>query len=83
MMDGVVGEIRRNLDENGYEDVLIMAYSVKYASVFYSPFRDAAYSKPAFGDRRSYQMDPRNAFEALKEVKLDIEEGADILMVQR
>jgi porphobilinogen synthase len=82
MMDGVVGEIRRTLDENGYEDVLIMAYSVKYASVFYSPFRDAAYSKPAFGDRRSYQMDPRNAFEALKEVKLDIEEGADILMVK-
>jgi porphobilinogen synthase len=59
-----------------------MSYSVKYASTFYSPFRDAAYSKPAFGDRKSYQMDPRNAYEALKEAKLDIEEGADILMVK-
>jgi len=82
MMDGVVGEIRKVLDENGYQNVLIMSYSVKYASTFYSPFRDAAYSKPAFGDRRSYQMDPRNAYEAIKEVELDIEEGADILMVK-
>lgn len=82
MMDGVVGEIRKTLDENGFEDTLIMAYSAKYASTFYSPFRDAAYSKPAFGDRRSYQMDPRNAYEAIKEVKMDIEEGADIVMVK-
>lgn len=82
MMDGVVGAIRKALDENGFQDTLIMAYSAKYASTFYSPFRDAAYSKPAFGDRRSYQMDPRNAYEALKEVKLDIEEGADIVMVK-
>ncbi|MFP3163115.1 MAG: porphobilinogen synthase [Acidianus hospitalis] len=82
MMDGVVGAIRKALDENGYTDTLIMSYSVKYASTFYSPFRDAAYSKPAFGDRKSYQMDPRNAYEALKEAKLDIEEGADILMVK-
>lgn len=82
MMDGVVGEIRKVLDQNGYQDTLIMSYSVKYASTFYSPFRDAAYSKPAFGDRRSYQMDPRNAYEALKEVELDIKEGADILMVK-
>lgn len=59
-----------------------MSYSVKYASTFYSPFRDAAYSKPAFGDRKSYQMDPRNAYEALKEARLDIEEGADMLMVK-
>lgn len=82
MMDGVVGEIRRVLDENGYEDVPIMAYSSKYASSFYGPFRDAAYSKPAFGDRRGYQMDPRNKEEALREVYLDIEEGADIIMVK-
>ncbi|BCU70381.1 porphobilinogen synthase [Stygiolobus caldivivus] len=82
MMDGVVGAIRKKLDENGYRDISIMSYSVKYASTFYSPFRDAAYSKPAFGDRRGYQMDPRNSFEALKEAELDIEEGADILMVK-
>ncbi|TRM87856.1 porphobilinogen synthase [Sulfolobus sp. C3] len=82
MMDGVVGAIRRALDEAGFYDTLIMSYSVKYASVLYSPFRDAAYSKPAFGDRRGYQMDPRNAYEGLKEARLDIEEGADILMVK-
>ncbi|MGC9106544.1 MAG: porphobilinogen synthase, partial [Thermoprotei archaeon] len=66
----------------GFTDVLIMSYSVKYASTFYSPFREAAYSAPAFGDRRSYQMDPRNAYEAVREARLDIEEGADILMVK-
>lgn len=82
MMDGVVGAIRRALDENGFKDVSIMSYSVKYASTFYSPFRDAAYSKPAFGDRRGYQMDPRNSYEAIKEARLDVEEGADILMVK-
>jgi len=82
MMDGVVGRIRRALDENGFTDVLIMSYSVKYASTFYSPFREAAYSAPAFGDRKTYQMDPRNAYEAIKEARLDIEEGADILMVK-
>jgi len=82
MMDGVVGQIRRSLDEAGFTNVLIMAYSVKYASSFYGPFRDAAESAPAFGDRRTYQMDPRNAAEALKEAELDVEEGADILMVK-
>ena len=82
MMDGVVGKIRKTLDEHGFTDVLIMSYSVKYASTFYSPFREAAYSAPAFGDRRSYQMDPRNLYEAIKEARLDIEEGADILMVK-
>lgn len=82
MMDGVVGAIRKALDEAGFTDTLIMSYSVKYASTFYSPFRDAAYSKPAFGDRRTYQMDPRNKQEAIKEAYLDIEEGADILMVK-
>jgi len=82
MMDGVVGAIRKALDESGFTDVAIMSYSVKYASTFYSPFREAAYSKPAFGDRRGYQMDPRNALEAIKEAALDIEEGADILMVK-
>ncbi|AKA73507.1 porphobilinogen synthase [Saccharolobus solfataricus] len=82
MMDGVVRAIRDALDSAGYIDTLILSYSVKYASVMYGPFRDAAYSKPAFGDRRGYQMDPRNAFEAIKEARLDIEEGADILMVK-
>jgi porphobilinogen synthase len=82
MMDGVVGQLRRSLDEAGFGDVLIMAYSVKYASNFYGPFREAAESAPAFGDRRTYQMDPRNAMEALKEAELDAEEGADILMVK-
>jgi porphobilinogen synthase len=82
MMDGVVGEIRKTLDENGFQDVPIMAYSSKYASTFYGPFREAAYSKPAFGDRRGYQMDPRNLEEGVREVYLDIEEGADIVMVK-
>ncbi len=82
MMDGMVGAIRRGLDEAGLSDVGIMSYAVKYASSFYGPFREAADSKPAFGDRRSYQMDPANAREALAEAKLDIDEGADIIMVK-
>ncbi|MCB9731150.1 MAG: porphobilinogen synthase [Deltaproteobacteria bacterium] len=82
MMDGRVGFIRETLDEEGFEDVVIMAYSAKYASVFYGPFRDAADSAPAFGDRRSYQMDPANHLEAIREVTLDEEEGADIVMVK-
>jgi porphobilinogen synthase len=82
MMDGRVGAIRSVLDENGYKNIPILSYAVKYASGFYGPFRDAADSAPAFGDRRSHQMDPANAREALKEVALDIEEGADILMVK-
>ncbi len=82
MMDGRVGAIRTALDENGYQNIPIMAYSAKYASAFYGPFREAAESTPQFGDRRAYQMDPANAEEALREVSLDIEEGADILMVK-
>ena len=82
MMDGRVGAIRRLLDTNGFENVPIMSYAVKYASGYYGPFREAAESAPAFGDRRSHQMDPANAREALREVDLDIEEGADILMVK-
>ena len=82
MMDGRVGAIREALDENGHEKIPIMAYSAKYASAFYGPFREAAESAPQFGDRRSYQMDPPNAEEALREVALDIQEGADILMVK-
>ena len=82
MMDGRVGVIREALDENGYENIPIMAYSAKYASAFYGPFREAAESAPQFGDRRTYQMDPPNAEEALREVALDIQEGADILMVK-
>ncbi|MXZ01649.1 porphobilinogen synthase [Candidatus Poribacteria bacterium] len=82
MMDGRVGAIRDALDENGYENIPIMAYAAKYASAFYGPFREAAESAPQFGDRRSYQMDPANAEEALREVALDIQEGADILMVK-
>ena len=82
MMDGRVGVIREALDENGYKNIPIMAYSAKYASAFYGPFREAAESAPQFGDRRSYQMDPPNAEEALREVALDIQEGADILMVK-
>ncbi len=82
MMDGQVRAIRQALDEAGFENVLIMSYSVKYASAFYGPFRTAAYSAPKFGDRRTYQMDYRNAHEALKEVMLDLEEGADIVMVK-
>ncbi len=82
MMDGRVGKIRRALDEEGFSDVIILSYAAKYASAFYGPFREAAQSAPAFGDRRSYQMDPANRREALREVALDIEEGADIVMVK-
>jgi len=82
MMDGRVGAIRAMLERNGHKNVPILSYAVKYASAFYGPFREAAESAPAFGDRRSYQMDPANAREALREVDLDIEEGADILMVK-
>ena len=82
MMDGRVGAIRTKLDKNKFENVAIMAYSAKYCSGFYGPFREAAQSAPQFGDRRSYQMDPANAREALKEVALDLEEGADIVMVK-
>ena len=82
MMDGRVGAIRKTLDQNGFEDIPIMAYAAKFASSFYGPFREAAESKPQFGDRRSYQMDPANGDEALREVRLDLEEGADIVMVK-
>ncbi|WP_367565523.1 porphobilinogen synthase [Lacrimispora sp.] len=82
MMDGRIGAMRQALDEAGFETVPVMAYSAKYASAFYGPFREAAGSAPAFGDRKSYQMDYHNRKEALKEVKLDIEEGADIVMVK-
>ncbi len=82
MMDGRVAAIREALDEAGYQEAPIMAYSAKYASSFYGPFRDAAESAPQFGDRRSYQMDPGNAMEALREVALDVDEGADIVMVK-
>jgi len=82
MMDGRVGVIRDELDQNGYKNVSIMAYSAKYASAFYGPFREAAESPPQFGDRRGYQMDPPNVREALREIELDIEEGADIVMVK-
>ena len=82
MMDGRIGHMRLALDGAGFEDTLIMAYSIKYASAFYGPFRQAADSAPAFGDRKSYQMDWRNKKEALVEAALDVEEGADILMVK-
>jgi porphobilinogen synthase len=82
MMDGRVGAIRRALDNHGFDQIPIMAYAAKYASGFYGPFREAAESTPQFGDRRSYQMDPANADEALREVALDIQEGADIIMVK-
>jgi porphobilinogen synthase len=82
MMDGRIGAIRELLDVNGYENTGIMSYAVKFASVFYGPFREAAESPPQFGDRRSYQMDSANAGEALREAALDVEEGADILMVK-
>jgi len=82
MMDGRVGVIREALDEEGFDHIPIMAYAAKFASGFYGPFRDAAESTPQFGDRRSYQMDPPNADEALREVRLDIEEGADIVIVK-
>lgn len=82
MMDGMVKAIREALDEAGFKHIPIMAYSAKFASAFYGPFRDAAESAPAFGDRRSYQMDPANSREAIKEVLMDVEEGADIVMVK-
>jgi porphobilinogen synthase len=82
MMDGRVAAVRSELDNEGYQNTPIMAYSAKYASAFYGPFREAADSPPKFGDRRSYQMDPANAREALLEVELDVEEGADIVMVK-
>jgi porphobilinogen synthase len=82
MMDGRVGAIRRALDEAGRSDVVVVSYAAKYASAFYGPFREAAGSTPAFGDRRGYQMDPANAAEALREVAFDLEEGADVVMVK-
>jgi porphobilinogen synthase len=82
MMDGRVGSIRRALDEAGMDDTPIVAYSAKYASAFYGPFREAAESAPQFGDRRGYQMDPANGDEAMREVALDVEEGADMVMVK-
>lgn len=82
MMDGRIGAIRQTLDAEGHTDIPIMAYSAKYASGFYGPFREAADSTPQFGDRRSYQMDPPNTDEALREVRLDLEEGADMIMVK-
>lgn len=82
MMDGRIGAIRKALDAKGYTDVSILAYSAKYASAYYGPFRDALESAPKFGDKKTYQMDPANATEALKEIELDIAEGADIVMVK-
>ena len=82
MMDGRIGAIRETLDEHGFEQTGIMSYAVKFASVFYGPFREAAESPPQFGDRRSYQMDAANGDEALREAELDVQEGADILMVK-
>ena len=82
MMDGRIGTIRKTLDGHGFSDVAIMSYAAKFCSAFYGPFRDAAESAPQFGDRRTYQMDPANALEALREVALDVEEGADLLIVK-
>jgi porphobilinogen synthase len=82
MMDGQVGAIRDALDEAGFDNLPIMAYSAKYASCFYGPFREAAESAPQFGDRKAYQMDPANGDEAIREISLDVEEGADIIMVK-
>lgn len=82
MMDGRIGYIRETLDKNNYKDVAIMSYAAKYSSAFYGPFREAAHSAPQFGDRKTYQMDAGNSTEALKEIKWDIEEGADIIMVK-
>ena len=82
MMDGRVGVIRAALDEAGFEDTALMSYAVKYASAFYGPFREAAGSTPAFGDRRTHQMDPSNVREALKEAQLDAAEGADVIMIK-
>ena len=82
MMDGRVWAIRQALDANGYEKIPIMSYAAKFASVFYGPFREAAESTPQFGDRRSYQMDPANGREAMREIELDVQEGADMIMVK-
>jgi porphobilinogen synthase len=82
MLDGFVGACRESLDEEGFTQVAIMAYSAKYASAYYGPFRDAVDSTPQHGDRRGYQMDPANAREAVREVSLDVSEGADIVMVK-
>ena len=82
MMDGRVSEIRQTLDENGFNHIPIMSYAAKYCSAYYGPFREAADSAPKFGDRRTYQMDPPNAIEAIREVTMDVEEGADIIMVK-
>jgi porphobilinogen synthase len=82
MMDGMVAALRWALDAQGFTDVAILSYAAKYASAFYGPFRDAAESAPAFGDRKSYQMDPANRREAMRELALDVEEGADMLMVK-
>jgi porphobilinogen synthase len=82
MMDGRVGAIRRKLDANGYANIPILSYAAKFASVFYGPFREAADSAPQFGDRRSYQMDPANGREAMREIELDLEEGADMILVK-
>ncbi|MBS2969906.1 porphobilinogen synthase [Metabacillus sp. KIGAM252] len=82
MMDGFTAAIRKGLDENGFEDVPVMSYAVKYASAFYGPFRDAAHSTPQFGDRKTYQMDPANRLEAMREAESDVREGADFLIVK-
>jgi porphobilinogen synthase len=82
MMDGRIAAIRSALDSNGFQNISIMSYAVKYASAYYGPFRDAADSAPQFGDRRQYQMDPANSREAMKEIDLDMEEGADIIMIK-
>ncbi len=82
MMDGRVGQIRQTLDEQGFSNIPIMSYAVKYSSAFYGPFRQAAESAPQFGDRKTYQMDPANSLEAIREATMDIEEGADIIMVK-
>jgi porphobilinogen synthase len=82
MMDGRVSAIRETLDDGGFQEIPIKSYAAKYASAFYGPFREAAESTPQFGDRRSYQMDPANRREAMREIALDIEEGADIIMVK-
>ena len=82
MIDGMVAKIRSALDGGGYSHVAVMSYAAKYASVFYGPFRDAAHSAPGFGDRAQYQLDPANRREALREIALDVEQGADMLMVK-
>ncbi|MFO7557669.1 MAG: porphobilinogen synthase [Desulfobacterales bacterium] len=82
MMDGRIAEIRETLDENDFSHIPVMSYSAKYCSAYYGPFREAAHSAPQFGDRRTYQMDPANALEAIREVSMDVEEGADVIMVK-